>query len=79
VSKPTNYDEKTNFFDTSSVEAVVKQAVDSEPDACTVTKSTIPVEFIEDVRARLDTDVIIFLPSSCRKARDYTMKYIQAA
>ena len=43
VSTPTNYDEKTNFFDTSSVEAVIAQVIKSEPSACIVVKSTIPV------------------------------------
>jgi UDPglucose 6-dehydrogenase len=41
------------FFDTSSVEAVISEVIASEPSACIVVKSTIPVGFIEDVRKRL--------------------------
>ena len=69
VSTPTNYDEKTNFFDTSSVEAVIAQVVESEPSACIVVKSTIPVGFIDDVRGRLDTNAVIFSPEFLREGR----------
>ena len=69
VSTPTNYDEKTNYFDTSSVEAVISQVSKSEPDACIVVKSTIPVGFIEDVRERLQTDAVIFSPEFLREGR----------
>ena len=69
VSTPTNYDEKTNFFDTSSVEAVIAQVIDSEPEACIVVKSTIPVGFIEEVRERLETDAVIFSPEFLREGR----------
>jgi UDPglucose 6-dehydrogenase len=69
VSTPTNYDEKTNFFDTSSVEAVIADVIAIEPDACIVVKSTIPVGFIEDVRARLATDGVIFSPEFLREGR----------
>jgi UDPglucose 6-dehydrogenase len=69
VSTPTNYDEKTNFFDTSSVEAVIAQVIESEPSACIVVKSTIPVGFIEDVRERLDTDAVIFSPEFLREGK----------
>ena len=41
VSTPTNYDEKTNFFDTSSVEKVILDTIKFEPKACIVIKSTI--------------------------------------
>ena len=69
VSTPTNYDEKTNFFDTSSVEAVIIQVIKSEPDACIVVKSTIPVGFIEEVRERLDTDAVLFSPEFLREGK----------
>ena len=67
VSTPTNYDEKTNFFDTRSVEAVISQVVKCEPNACIVVKSTIPVGFIEDVRERLKTNAVIFSPEFLRE------------
>ena len=69
VSTPTNYDETANFFDTSSVEAVIAQVIKSEPNACIVVKSTIPVGFVEDVRARFDTDAVIFSPEFLREGK----------
>ena len=69
VSTPTNYDEKTNFFDTSSVEAVIAQVIESEPTACIVVKSTIPVGFMEDVRERLKTNAVIFSPEFLREGK----------
>ncbi len=69
VSTPTNYDEKTNFFDTSSVEAVISQVIESAPRACVVVKSTIPVGFIDDVRERLKTDAVIFSPEFLREGK----------
>ena len=67
VSTPTNYDEKTNFFDTSSVEAVIAQVIEGEPSACVIVKSTIPVGFIEGVRERLNTGAVIFSPEFLRE------------
>jgi UDPglucose 6-dehydrogenase len=69
VSTPTNYDEKTNFFDTSSVETVIAKVIENEPSACIVVKSTIPVGFIDDVRERLATDAVIFSPEFLREGR----------
>ncbi|MDA9185686.1 UDP-glucose 6-dehydrogenase, partial [Planktomarina sp.] len=69
VSTPTNYDEKENFFDTSSVEAVITDTISFEPNACIVVKSTVPVGFIVDVRARLKTDMVIFSPEFLREGR----------
>ena len=68
VSTPTNYDEKTNFFDTSSVEAVIAQVIESEPNACIVVKSTVPVGFTDDVRERLKTHAVIFSPEFLRES-----------
>ena len=67
VSTPTNYDEKTNFFDTSSVDSVITQVINNEPSACIVVKSTIPVGFIDDIRERLGTDAVIFSPEFLRE------------
>ena len=69
VSTSTNYDEKKNFFDTSSVEAVIAQVIESEPTACIVVKSTIPVGFMDDVRQRLKTDAVIFSPEFLREGK----------
>ena len=69
VATPTNYDENTNFFDTSSVEAVISNVIEVEPKVCIVVKSTIPVGFIEDVRERLDTDAVIFSPEFLREGK----------
>lgn len=69
VSTPTNYDEDTNFFNTSSVEAVISNVIETEPNASIVVKSTIPVGFIDSVRERLNTDSVIFSPEFLREGR----------
>ena len=67
VSTPTHYDERTNAFDTSSVEAVILDVIQHEPNACIIVKSTIPVGFIDDVKDRMDTDAVIFSPEFLRE------------
>ena len=62
VSTPTHYDEGSNAFDTASVETVILDVIQHEPNACIVVKSTIPVGFIDDMKGRLDTNAIIFSP-----------------
>ena len=62
VATPTNYDIDTNSFNTASVEAVITLAKTHAPDATVVVKSTIPVGFIDDVRARLSTQQVVFSP-----------------
>jgi UDPglucose 6-dehydrogenase len=69
VSTPTSYDEKTNSFDTSSVEAVICQVIESEPHACIIVKSTVPVGFIEDMQNRLQTDAVVFSPEFLREGK----------
>lgn len=69
VATPTNYDEETNKFDTSSVEEVIKTTIASNSEATIVVKSTVPVGFVKDVRARFSTDQVIFSPEFLREGR----------
>jgi UDPglucose 6-dehydrogenase len=69
VATPTNYDTATNTFDTRSVKAVVGQALSLNKTAHIVIKSTIPVGFVEDLRAQLDCDRIMFSPEFLREGR----------
>ena len=69
LATPTNYDETTNFFDTSSVEKLIDKISTIEPDTCIVVKSTIPVGFIDGVREKFDIDNVIFSPEFLREGR----------
>ncbi|WP_159977434.1 MULTISPECIES: nucleotide sugar dehydrogenase [unclassified Novosphingobium] len=69
VATPTNYDVDTNKFDTSSVEAVIQAAVAANSEATIVVKSTIPVGFVDEARARYKTDQIIFSPEFLREGK----------
>jgi UDPglucose 6-dehydrogenase len=69
VATPTNYDPATNFFDTSTVEAVIGTVMRIAPEATIVIKSTIPVGFCDDVSARLGTGNVIFSPEFLREGR----------
>lgn len=69
VATPTNYDPQNNYFDTSSVEDVIRTVIAQNPKATIVVKSTIPVGFVERVRKELNTDQVIFSPEFLREGR----------
>lgn len=70
VSTPTNYDEKTKFFDTSSVEDVIKKAINmNDKNITIVIKSTVPVGFIEYIRKTYNISNIFFSPEFLREGK----------
>ena len=69
VAAPTNYDSKKNFFDTSAVEAVIRQVMSVNRDAIIVIKSTIPVGFTERIRQSTGSRQIIFSPEFLRESK----------